>query len=523
MSFFCISSDEEKSNSFFSGYAFTKNSLVVNHNGYSKYHKEEGDLFDSVDDGRFILFEKKGDFFRLRTDPSGQCIIYYYVDKEFWVVSDSLLELSKKLSSAGKSKKAYQPSVDVFKNERLSLIGGQLVSNNTALSNVKTLGLSESIELSWLRSPCHFLVSKLAKKTSYTDYEEFLYDYVSSWKGRLQAVSNLQQESYLALSGGVDSRAILALWSNSPTAKKINCHSHKKYELEYEIAKKLCVLADQNFGSGMKGLKTSFLSPEESYKLSMAGNASIKTNYGFRKNIVENKQLHFIGGCSVGSFYMKSSYKARAARLGKQFGDAGENVANEILLSLQSLGVDQNNPWAMFHHYYNFRARYHYGNEAYTQFGSIQVQPLLDYRLHQIPGIASKEYVEGNGVVRDIIKVANKSLLNVSFDSPEKVKAKEVGLSEKLSTIKAQEYKCFYGDDDRKLELSGGGYSEAGWHKDLKQILMDKKSLMVDAAVELGFNDAYIQQAVKEIEGFSKSEKLRKSGVLLGLYEIFNS
>ncbi|UTA78623.1 hypothetical protein J4377_11665 [Halomonas sp. XH26] len=524
MSFFCITSNERKSNSYFDGYAFADRSLVMNYGGYEKYKKEKGSLFDNIEDGRFLLFEKNGDAFRLRADPAGQYIIYYYKQDDFWAISDSLLKISEVIANSGLKRKVYQPSVDVFKNERLSLIGGQLVSNNTALKNVKTLGLDEYIELSWVKVENSFSIKKIPKKKSYTDYEELLCDLVSSWRGRLGAISKMHKESYLALSGGVDSRAILALWENSLADKKINCHSHKKYETEYEIAKKLCVLSSQNFGSGMKGLSSTALSAEDSYLLSMSANASIKTNFGFRRNAIKDPQFHFIGGCAIGSFYMKSSYKARAERLIKQFGEAGENVGNEILLSLKSLGIDRKDPWAMFHHYYNFRARYHYGNEVYTRFGSIQVQPLLDSRLHQIPLLTDKEYVEGNGVVRDIISVASGNLLNVPFDTPDKVKVKKPKFTEKLSKVEGEEYTCFYGDVDKTLNFKGAGEAlEANWYGDIKNILANKKKVMTEVALDLGFDDSYIKQAVNEIDSFNKGSKLRKSGVLLGVCEIFNS
>lgn len=524
MSFFCINSNENKKDSYFKGYAFTSNSLVMNHGGYEKYNKEHGNLFDSVEDGRFLLFEKNGDVFRLRADPAGQSIIYYYINGGFWAISDSLLELSRKIASFGFDRKVYQPSVDVFKNDRLSLIGGQLVSNNTVLEDVKILGLSEYIELSWAAGQDKIKVKSLPEKRSYENYEDFLYDFVSSWRGRLEAISYLKQESYLALSGGVDSRAVIALWGSSAVNKKINCHSHKKYEVEYEIAKQLCSLTNQKFGSGMKGLDSVSLSPEESYDLSMAGNASVKTNYGFRRNAIVNPQLHFIGGCAVGSFYMKSSYKARATRLAKQFGTAGENVANEILLSLNSLGIDKDNPWAMFYHYYNHRARHHYGNDVYTRFGAIQVQPLLDSRLHQIPYLVDKEYVEGNGVVRDIISVVNEELLAIPFDSPDKVKAKNISFSKKLSSIENSKYKCFYSDLNDSFDFSGHNtMPKKDWHNGLKSILSKKKNLMADRAVELGFSDFYIRDAIGEIDLLNEKAKLKKSGVLLGLYEALGS
>lgn len=524
MNFFCITSHDVEEESFFKGYAFTDNSLVINNTGYQKFCRENGELFDKVEDGRFLLLEKKNDVFKLRIDPSGQSIVYYYVNGDFWVVSDSLLELSRKLTQFGYKKSVYQPSVDVFKNERLSLIGGQLVSNNTIIKGVNVLGLKDYIELSWAVENKGFTVRKLGEKFSYSDYDELLWDFVTSWRGRLRAISKLNQESFLALSGGVDSRAILALWSSSTPSKKINCHSHKKYEAEYEIARKLCAVSEQNFGPGMKGAKSISLSSAEAYQLSMLGNASIKTNYGFRRNVIATPQLHFIGGCAIGSFYMKSSYKARSTRLVDQFGHAGENVADEILESLKAIGIDKKDPWAMFHHYYNHRARYHYGNDAYTRFGSMQVQPLLDARLHKIPSLVDKEYVQGNGLVRDIISMANNSLLNVPFDSPDKVNAGNTIVSDRVGYIEDFNYKIFYSDDPQSFDFKSSDVKpESEWYRELKHILESKKASMTDMALELGFDDSYISQAISEINSFSKKSKLRKSGVLLGINEVISA
>lgn len=524
MNFFCITSRDVKKESFFKGYAFTDNALIVNDAGYQKFCKESGELFNKVKDGRFLLLEKQGDIFNLRADPSGQSIIYYYVNGDFWVVSDSLLELSRKLNQYGYKKSIYQSSVDVFKNERLSLIGGQLVSNNTVIEDVKVLGLKKYIELSWGAKNKGFKIKTISDNFSYDSYEELLHDIVKSWRGRLRAISMLTQESFLALSGGVDSRAILALWSSSTPSKKINCHSHKKYENEYEIAKQLCSISEQNFGPGMKGLKSISLSPAEAYDLSMLGNSSIKTNYGFRRNAMTTPQLHFIGGCAIGSFYMKSSYKARSARLVSQFGSAGENVAGEILESLKEIGVDKQDPWAMFHHYYNHRARYHYGNDAYTRFGSIQVQPLLDARLHEVSSLIDKEYVQGNGLVRDVILMANKKLLDVPFDSPDKIKAGKSIVSDARSGEEGLNYKVFYGDELQDFSFKGADAKpESEWYKDLKKILVNKKASMTDMALELGFSDSYISQATSEIDLFNKKSKLRKAGVLLGINEVLNA
>lgn len=57
----------------------------------------------------------------------------------------------------------------------------------------------------------------------------------------------------------------------------------------------------------------------------------------------------------------------------------------------------------------------------------------------------------------------------------------------------------------------------------MKNILANKKKVMTEVALDLGFDDSYIKQAVGEIDSFKKGSKLKKSGVLLGMCEIFNS
>lgn len=524
MSFFCWSSIDFQPNDFFKGYAFTSSSLIMHKEGYIQYRSKYDSLFNAVRDGRFILSEVCNEYkiTRLRGDPSGQSIIYYYEVDGFWVISESLLKVVERVKSSGFQIAPYQPSIDVFNNKSLSLIGGQLVSYNTPVKNLKILSQKEYIEITEKNKSYHFCVKKLPEVDIYPSYEDFLVNFVKSWKGRLNAISRLPVDSFLALSGGVDSRAILSLWSSSDPFKKLNCHSHKKYESEYKIAEELCQVTGDNFGRGMSGLKSEALSPLASYWLSMYGNAAIKTNFGFRNSIVLNKKIHFIGGCSIGSYYMKSSFQERASRLKSQHGVAGENVANEIAGALESLDIDKDDSWAMFHHYYNFRSRFHYGNEAYTQFGSVQAHPLMDSRLQLLQHYVDKNYASGNGVVRDIIMLSNKKMLGVAFESPDKIKVAAKDLDFMNSHENDLNYEVFYGEA-QAFDFSSivPVHESCDFDMSLKDILINRNERLVDIGIKFGFSDDYIADAKNEIAEF-KGGKLRKSGVLLGLGEAFN-
>lgn len=524
---FFLSAYDPPVSSHFKGYAFTGKHLVIGEEGYKQFFREQGSLYDLVEDGRFVLVEKKTDcLYRLRTDPSGQCILYYYTDDEYWVVAESLMDLAKGLSAAGKKITPYQPAIDVFNNERLSLIGGQLVSNNTALKGVRVLGLNEEIQISG-EDLSKISVLSINSSVTFLSYEEFLYKYIASWKGRLKAISELPFNSYLSLSGGVDSRAVLALWSAGGPSKKINCHSHKRHVKEYEIARKICGMADGIFDSGLKGIMPMPLTPEESFNLSMLGNAGVKTNFGFRRIAATRKQLHFIGGSAIGSFYMKSSFSRRAKRLTKKYGSAGENVANEISVALNELGLSEDDPWAMFHHYYNFRARYHYGNDAYTRFGAVQVHPLLDPRFHRVSELVSRGYVEGNGVVRDVISFSNCNLLNVEFDSPTKVKSKEKSKHASLETIPADKYTAYFDENESynfaTPDFQKENISTGDWLEEMSAILKNRKEAMVEFGVSHGFSDDFIKDSVAEVDNYKQKSKLKKAGVLLGMSELLFS
>lgn len=528
MKYFCISSVDNSISEFLQGYAFTQDKLIVNNGGYNKYRKDNGKLFEYVSAGRFLLVERAEDSERIniKCDSSGQSIVYYYNDNSIWIISNSLRKISERMYSLGLKIQPYTPAADVFKNDRLSLYGGQVVSNNTVIEGVKVLPINFSITASVNKASYCFSINKLVPEAVSSSYEEFLINFVGSWRGRLQAISSLPKNSFLALSGGVDSRAILALWSQSNAFRKLNCHSHKKYEFEYDIAKRLSKLSGENFGGGLKAENTLKLSSVDSYELSMNGNAGIKTNYGFREKIVLDRQVHFIGGCAVGSSYMRKTFEERRGKLVKQFGEVGANVANEILGALNELKIDQNDPWAMFHHYYNFRARYHYGNDAYTQFGSIQCHPLLDHRLHSIASYVDKKYVEENGLVRDVIKVADERLLSIEFDSPDKVKAHDKKLSSLIGQVPDFEYECYYDYQDLDLladDVFSDYVSKGQEDKGMSDILKSKKESMVDTAILLGFKDSYIKSASEEILSYKSKVKLRKSGVLLGLSELFSN
>lgn len=529
MSFFYLLNSDPAPRNFFQGYAFTSDSLVFNTLGLFKFYaKEKKTLYDNVDDGRFLLIENvNDDEVFIRGDPAGQYVVYYYVDGRRWVISDSILLITERLKEQGVKLKPYSNSIDVFKNDSLSLVGGQLLSNNTPVSGIKILPLDLTIKINYKNQSPSLSFIKNTKNNFSLSYEAFLSKFISQWRAKTRALSNLGKENFLALSGGVDSRAVLSMLSTNRSVEKVKCHSHEANDNEYCIAKKLCEITNVALVNGQKSYGNIRINPSDSYRISALSNAGLKTNYSFRSSLARKRSFHYIGGCVVGSYYMQNSFEQRVKGFKKTYGPGvGDNVSDELALSLDEMQIERNDPWAMFHHYYSFRARFHYGNDCYTKFGALQVNPFLDPLLQRIPSLLEKNYVSANGFMRDVISISNSSLLSIGFDKENKIPVEAINLN--LAKVKLDffEYNIYCDTGGLDTHLEGVDYKECSldkevWLEGLSEILCKKKKDIETMGSDFNFSKDYVNKALFEIENFNKLKSLKKSGVLLGLSELF--
>lgn len=525
---FCYSDDDFTPRNYLRGYVFTDNALVLGTRGLELVKQHDGAaLWQKCRFGRFLLEEMCDNSTIIRTDPLGQESLYYWQERERWIISNSLLLLADKLKRTGEVVQPYQPAIDTFKMTNQTLNGGQLLSGNTVVAGVKLLPLGCCFKVSHSKvlDSNTLTIEALPMPALADNYQQCMVDYCSAWLGRVAAIATLNKKVGLALSGGFDSRSCLAILQNTQNGAGLafSAASHEYDEEEYLIAKAACERIGIQLSKGAKSgeRKSVKLPAAVSFGNSMLAHAGVKTNFGIRDKVVQSKRWHCIGGSVIGTFTMRNSFLQRSQAIKEKYQEYGASLNNEIATALRELKIDLDDELAMFHHYYNFRARFHYGLDLYTSQHSAQLHPLLDYQLIQAAILAGKNYTRDNGINRDIILLMRPELLEVPFDGGRAVASDSLLTGICFADIRPVSYQVFGKFDDAydyDLSLSPIAANSASKTDVLSKAFNAKITELKKLAMQFGFSDKYVAAAAKEI---TAGGKLKKAGVLLGLLEIF--
>jgi hypothetical protein len=528
---FCFTESDFVAKNYLRGYVFTGNELILGTDGLNQYRQaESSNLWTKCKFGRYLLIETDEEDTLIRTDLLGQEPLYYYLDGNNWCVSNSLLLLAEKLKSKNIKLKPYFPAVDAFRMANQSLNGGQLTSFNTPILGAKILPLHLAFRIRKNQATEGYALDfvNIGETANNNDYQQTMYQYLNNWLGRTQAIAKLDKTVKLSLSGGFDSRACLSILKNETTSTDIRllAGSHKHKLEEYAIATSLCDSLGFKLGrknkealSAAERLDDLKLFPTMSYRNSMLANAGVKTNFSFRERVVRDKSWHCVGGSAIGTFSMRNSFNKKKADLITKYSDSGIRIASEISDALCELGIDKDDELALFHHYYQFRSRFHYGMDLYTSQHSAQLHPLLDIDLVHAAIKAGKEYTRGNNINRDIISLMNPELLKIPFDGNRLATESTLIKSFSAKELNPTDYKI-YGNftsaylSDYSLIQPETNESEFT----IKQILSQYEDAIKEIANMFMLSDRFVDKALKEIR---QGTKLKKAGVLLGLYELF--
>ena len=522
---FCYTSENFEPRNYMRGYVFTKNALVMGTTGLTLFQQKNAvPLWSDCQYGRFLFEETLGDTTVIRTDPLGQEPLYYWQQGERWAVSNSVLLMVEQLKSQGVSVQPYQAAIDTFKMANQTLNGGQLLSGNTVVTGIKVVPLSHCIQIIRQGSVARFSLEPLPQLPHYRDYQDAMFNYCSNWLGRVEAMARLKRPVKLALSGGFDSRSCLAILQNGKTSGELmfSANSHSHDEDEFWIAKSAMeMIGEPLFKKVSKGVKrTCKLAPHVALRNSLLVHAGAKTNFGLRARINKTKDWHCIGGSVIGTFTMRNSFQTRSDAIQAKYSSIGAGLSAEIASALNDNQIDPNDELAMFHHYYHYRARFHYGMDLYTSQHSAQLHPLLDPTLIQASVCAGKDYVRNNNVNRDIMLLMRPELLQVPFDGGRSASAESFITSFGASDLQPVNYELYGVFDDGyafDANLSAAGDSEP---VDIyADILAHKSEALHAVANQFGFSDDYYKKALNELKNGSK---FKKAGVLLGLLEIFD-
>lgn len=193
------------------GLAFSGPDIILGNEGYTKFRSTRRSIIGPGEDGSYIVANKVGETTVIGTDFSGYHKLFLYESGASWAASNSLMALARFASEKNLPVTVSSPHLSSFFIQ--GSFGNQLTSLRTAVRQIRLVpARMEIVASSQGVSLRPTAVSKeMDEKYLGGTYETALADFLFSTVSRLNTVIRSGIDVRSDLTGGRDSRAILAL------------------------------------------------------------------------------------------------------------------------------------------------------------------------------------------------------------------------------------------------------------------------------------------------------------------------
>ncbi|WP_164091456.1 hypothetical protein [Comamonas thiooxydans] len=409
------------------GYAITGDSLIFGIDGLREYISGGANVND-IKKGRFAgLFLKDGHV-HIRTDVTGQEIIYYYKDNDFFAVSNSFMLLASRVGQVRKLS-LYEPAVMGFHLKNGVHIGEQLLSFKTMLEGVYILPATSEIVVNQANSAISIENFGFESIFSITgDYHDSMLDFVEIASGALKALADLDANFELMLSGGYDSRVVLALLLQNPNVREnVNVISHLGKADDYRVAKSLCERFDLLLNPQRYPRKNK-ISAGDSYRawlLSCGG--TYLPIYQTNDIFLDSRPVFKLTGDQptgwshfAGKAQFNGDSKKITLDIEKYLKDRklGGEVSRDFNSVFHEIGVDPDAPYAMLAHYSAVRSRHHCGRNWYKSLGgNMLFTPMMLPEMIAIDMSIARSGLPSNQFFVDIFSIFGAWALDEPFET----------------------------------------------------------------------------------------------------------
>lgn len=362
------------------GYGITEDAVIIGTKGLSEYRSAGRTTFP--EEGRFSgIFVVSDDELIIRTDATGQDMLYLFQQGDDWAVSNSFLLLAEAVKKKTKLH-TYAPSIVGFHLKDGVHVGEQLISHRTMIEEITVVPLTHLIhvnrrtgEISMSRSS-YMSVFSLAESDN---YEEKFLDTMERGAGILAAMSERNVPMHLLLSGGYDSRlALCMLMANGTPQSTFRVSSHEFKHDDFQSAKGLCEFLD--LPMNVPGpQKKATLSDTDAIRMFLIGSGGtylpfypVSSHY-----IQKDAELRITGDQPTGwsHFAGRAKFNGNAEKIASDIEQAldsrgfGRVTKDEFLSTFDILDIDPHHPAAMLAHYSSIRSRHHCGRNPYRSLG----------------------------------------------------------------------------------------------------------------------------------------------------------
>lgn len=382
-------------------------------------------------EGCYFSLEWTGDTVRASNDAFAMCPMNYFHENDIVGISDSifiLTELRKflDLPCTVNEEVAYARAWS-------NTMAGQLLSEDTLVSQIKYIQTGSYLEVRIGAGISATMVKRNIDEMfgvpGGMGYESVIQNAVQRCASLIHTLSSISVNSVrIALSGGTDSRVVLACALASPISKEqaiFNCTntapSHEKdYAVVSDLSKRFNFPLGFRAANIKRNVSTKISSP---LNLWFLGNAGL---YDFL--VAPDFYLKSVGVFSFGGFgaeIYKGMYGWRAiSRIAARIEDKNisEAFATQCEKGIGRLGVSKDDKTGSEWHYLGFRNAIHAGRSVLTTM--VGMRPLMQKELVGLVRSESNPFPApmktDKSIMTDILIAANPELAKIPFDHSDK-------------------------------------------------------------------------------------------------------
>jgi hypothetical protein len=429
--FFLISSYDVLPQHHLHGICWQDEDLILGNGGYEKYRSARKSEIQAGQDGSYIVVNASEQEAVIGTDFSGYCKLFLYQHADHWILSNSLIETARFAARKGLPTTINESHLASFFIR--GAFGNQLTSLRTSVSEIRLVPSTMEVVVSRSLQGGNVTLRRTSVVTKmeqdHSRYGDALRDYLKLWVGRMATVLQSDLTMSSELTGGQDSRTVLALMLaasrliGNDLIQRINFTSNEGQSTDFAVARQIADRFHLRFmkwdgerrGPPLLGLTEAY----EKWKSLCLG---VYAPIYFPQSRPTPTSIVFGGSGGEGHrrFYpdigldrflaIRRSHIPSAAHFRTLKNDIAEDL--RFLQQGPEASVDP-----MVLHYRHFRDRCHGGRAPqYTNL----LSPLSSAALRKASSLCTPEQLDRRQVVADILINASQELASMPFDSPEK-------------------------------------------------------------------------------------------------------
>jgi hypothetical protein len=412
----------------FLGLAFDGSDVIAGLEGYGRFRQVRKKTLKPGADGAYIVLERRGDLTEIGADYGGYLHLFLYQHENFWALSNSFLELASYVSRRGVPLTPNLSHLSGFFVPRA--MWQQPTTLRTGIREIRLVPPKSKIVIKHCETGNRLVLENRTEneiKPGYS-YRDALGDYVRCWVGRMATM--LQSDAFLIcdVTGGRDSRTVLALMLSAcrllgiDPSERISFNSNPRNKNDLDFAKQLGDSCGFSIGLDIARIKrSSALHATEAYEI-------WKTQYlgAYHPIYFNDRQrnglklwsggsggetVRPIKGIGVANEVIKLLDSAR----GLFWQEAHfEELRADFVEDLETLRTgERSDISSVLLHFRSFRERFHHGRRAMT---NNAISPLSGQLLRQVGSLADKKVWNEGTVLADVMANAYPDVFGIPFE-----------------------------------------------------------------------------------------------------------